>query len=77
MLLLWSLVVAAAICITLAGAQAVWLLRGCDSNVVRLTNQIVTVEATVARAQQQIEAQRLLLLETEAWMKARQPPPAH
>jgi hypothetical protein len=70
--LLWAFVAASAFCIAMAGAQAVRMLRDCDGNVVRLTGQIVTVEAAVARAQQQIEAQRVLLLEAEAWMRARQ-----
>lgn len=73
MVLLWTLVTVSVVMIILTGAQAVWLLRESDSNVVRLSGQIVAVEATVARAQQQLEAQRVLLLETEQWMRARRP----
>jgi len=50
------------------------MLRDSDGDVVRLTGQIVTVEAAVARAQAQIEAQRVLLTEAEAWMRARKTP---
>jgi len=72
--LLWAFVAASALCTALAGAQAVRMLRDSDGNVVRLTGQIVTVEAAVARAQAQIEAQRVLLTEAEAWMRARKTP---
>jgi hypothetical protein len=72
--LLWAFIAASALCIGLAGVQAVRMLRDSDGDVVRLTGQIVTVEAAVARAQAQIEAQRVLLTEAEAWMRTRQNP---
>jgi uncharacterized membrane-anchored protein YhcB (DUF1043 family) len=79
MLLLWTFVVIGEVSILVAGAQAVRLMRDRDSRISWLQTQIGTVQAESDTKQKQLDAQKILLQQAEAWLeierqKLNQPP---
>ena len=70
MILLWALIVAAELATIAAGAQAVHLLRKRDSRISWLQTQIDTEKAASASTQKQLDAQKILLQQAEAWLDA-------
>jgi PP-loop superfamily ATP-utilizing enzyme len=75
MILLWSCMAVAALCMVLAGAQAVRLLTACGQSVTRGELRLAAEQAEHQRAEQQIEAQKILLGQAGAWMRAHRPEP--
>jgi hypothetical protein len=74
MVLLWCFIAAAAVCMALAGGQAVRLLADRDGDIVRFSQQLTALQGEQARTQQQVEAQRILLFQAEQWIKAKKDP---
>ena len=68
MILLWALIAIGEIAIIAAGAQAVRLMVGRDSQITWLETQVATANAEVASAQHQLDAQKILLKQASDWL---------
>jgi hypothetical protein len=75
MTLLWALIVMTGVCAIGAGAQAVRLLTACGQIVKQGELRLAAEQAEHQRAEQQIEAQKILLEQAGAWMRAHRPEP--
>jgi len=75
MAVLWALIVLTSVCAIGAGAQAVRLLTACGQIVKQGELRLATEQAEHQRAEQQVEAQKILLEQAGAWMRAQRPAP--